>query len=235
MRAIPPGLAGMINEGDPVQPRPSSSVLLLRGRSPWRVLLVRRPRDVDFAPGAHVFPGGSVHPEDLAFEDPLRAAALREVFEEVGVLIGRTSRGPAGPTHSARLRERLAAGTGWRAALADEGVELSPGRLVPLTRWITPERIVRRFDTHFFLARMPSRQEVVPGPAEIVDWLWARPVEALGDPRLSLVHATRRILESVAGEDDSSRLIGKARRRRRVPIVRPRVVEASGGWLIVEE
>ena len=233
--AIPPGLSGMLNDGPPVEPRPSASVLLLRGRSPWEVLLVRRPGHVDFAPSAHVFPGGSVHADDSAFEDPLRAAALRELFEEAGVLIARTPAGPAGPAHAERLRRRLQAGSPWSAALAEEGLHLALDRLSPLTRWITPERIARRFDTRFVLARTPAGQEIVPQPGEIVDWLWIRPGEALTDPRIVLVYATRRILESVAKTDDASALIARARRRRSVPTMRPRVVEANGGWTIVDE
>src|SRR2546427_12486439 len=87
---IPPGLSGMLNDGPPVEPRPASSVLLVDHRArPWTVLMMRRPGGADFAPGAYVFPGGSRHAEDDGFEDPNRASAVRELFEEVGILLAR--------------------------------------------------------------------------------------------------------------------------------------------------
>src|SRR5947199_112413 len=83
-----------------IGPRPAATVVLARpsplggagtvgpsrGPRPWQALLMRRPGGAEFAPGAYVFPGGSVHREDQAFPDEVRAAAVRELFEEVGVL-----------------------------------------------------------------------------------------------------------------------------------------------------
>src|SRR5205807_1944269 len=115
--AIPAGLSGLLNEGPPVEPRPAATVVLTRGRSPWEVLLMRRPGGAEFAPGAYVFPGGSVHTEDRAFADPYRAAAVRELFEEVGVLLARRGRRFARDPDCGRLRGLLAGGCGWKAAL----------------------------------------------------------------------------------------------------------------------
>ena len=78
---LPPGA---INEGPPVTPRPSATVLLVRGRDPWELLLVHRPGGSDFAAGAYVFPGGTVHADDMGWGDEIRMGAVREVFEEVG-------------------------------------------------------------------------------------------------------------------------------------------------------
>ena len=75
-----------INEGPPVTPRPSATVLLVReapNAGDWELLLMRRPGGADFAPGAYVFPGGTVHAGDSKFPDEIRAAAVRELFEEV--------------------------------------------------------------------------------------------------------------------------------------------------------
>ena len=83
---LPPGA---INEGEPVTPRPSATVLLVRGREPWELLLMQRPGGADFAPGAYVFPGGTVHADDMGWGDEIRMAAVREVFEEVGILLAR--------------------------------------------------------------------------------------------------------------------------------------------------
>jgi 8-oxo-dGTP pyrophosphatase MutT (NUDIX family) len=64
----------------------------LRGRNPWELLLMHRPWGSDFAPGAYVFPGGTVHADDAIWEDEIRAAAIREVFEEIGILLARRGR-----------------------------------------------------------------------------------------------------------------------------------------------
>ena len=78
--ALPPEIAGHLNlDGEPVTPRPSATVLLVRDGDPWELLLVHRPGGADFAPGAYVFPGGTVHEDDRLFEDECRAAAMREL------------------------------------------------------------------------------------------------------------------------------------------------------------
>ena len=234
---IPPGLSGMLNEGEPVVPRPAASVLLLDTQeSPWRLLMMRRPRAAEFAPSAYVFPGGSVHEEDRGWEDPARAAAVRELFEELGILLARRRDGRfARDRDCERLRHLLQLGRGWAPALRQAGLTPALDRLVFLARWITPEQIARRFDTRFFLARRPPGQAVHPQPGEVEDWLWIAPGEALAG-RLALVHATRRILESVASEADGRRLLARLRRRRHEsPPVQPRIVRLpDGGFQVVE-
>src|SRR5256884_7699622 len=91
--ALPPEIAGHLNlDGEPVTPRPSATVLLIRDGDPWELLLVHRPGGADFAPGAYVFPGGTVHEDDKVFADELRAAAVRELFEEAGILLADNAR-----------------------------------------------------------------------------------------------------------------------------------------------
>ena len=235
--AIPPGLAGILNDGPPVEPRPSASVIVVRGRAPWELLMMRRPGGSEFAPGAYVFPGGSVHPEDGGLEDGLRAAAARELFEELGVLLARSTRSGRFARHADchRLRAALEAGTPWTAALASLGLTLALDRLAYLTRWITPKPVRRRFDTSFYVCRLPAGQVEHPDPREVADWLWVTPDGALSE--LELVFATRRILETLAGEPDGPALIRKLRRRRPGPVVMPRIVpvESTGGFEPVPE
>src|SRR5437870_421805 len=102
----------MVNRGAPVTPRPASTVLLVDPAvTPWRLLMMRRPGGAAFAPGAYVFPGGSVHEEDARLGDVDRAAAVRELFEEVGVLLARRRDGRfARDPDCGRVRERLGAG-----------------------------------------------------------------------------------------------------------------------------
>jgi 8-oxo-dGTP pyrophosphatase MutT (NUDIX family) len=201
-----------------------------RREVPWKLLMIRRPGGAEFAPSAHVFPGGSVHETDQHFPDPGRAAALRELFEEAGILLARRPNGRLARAEDCQtLRRLLAEGRDWAAALASAGLSLALDRLVFLSRWVTPERLVRRFDTRFFLAWRPIGQEVRPQAGEVEDWLWVSPTQALSG-ELTLVHATRRILETVASEPDAARLFARLRRRRReTPAVRPRLVELPGG------
>lgn len=235
--AIPPGLAALLHDGDPVTPRPAASVLVVDQREvPWRLLMIRRPGGADFAPGAYVFPGGSVHQTDEGFTDTARAAALRELFEEAGLLIARRPDGRiARPGDCDRLRGLMSEGREWPAALDGAGLRLALDRLAFLSRWVTPERLVRRFDTRFFLAGRPAFQQVLAQPAEVEDYLWVTPAQALSG-ELTLVHATRRILESVAAEPDAARLLARLRRRRHeTPPVRPNLVELPDGRFQVVE
>ncbi|HXM57028.1 MAG TPA: NUDIX hydrolase [Candidatus Dormibacteraeota bacterium] len=229
---IPQGLAGAVNPSPtPVTPRPASTVLLIDAAvAPWRLLMMRRPGGADFAPGAYVFPGGSVHADDAMLGDADRVAAVRELFEEVGVLLARRRDGRfARDRECGGLRSLLAAGATFGSALDSLGLSLALDRLVFLARWITPEAVRRRFDTRFYLARRPPGQTVHPQEGEVADWLWIAPAEALAEGGPTLVHATRRILESVAGEPDARRLIARRRRRSETPPVTPVVVPRPGG------
>jgi 8-oxo-dGTP pyrophosphatase MutT (NUDIX family) len=224
---IPPGLAGMVQDGPPVKPRPASTVLLLRGSRPWEVLMMRRPGGADVAPGANVFPGGSVHPEDRLLGDPLAGAALRELFEELGILLARGPRGFATGADAERLRLRLAHGVSFPTALKEARLEPAADELTYFARWVTPEQLRRRFDTRFYLARLPEGQEVLPQPGEVEAWSWVVPEKALADPDFTMVFATRRVLEMVAVDADVESLLERYRGRR-VKVVRP-VVRLEGG------
>lgn len=222
-----------INDGPPVTPRPSATVLLLRAGDPWELLLMRRPGGADFAPGAYVFPGGSVHSEDAQWPDEIRAAAVRELFEEVGILLARRGGRFARDADCRAVRAGVEGGASFTEALRARGLEPAYDRLTLMTRWVTPARLSRRFDTRFFLARMPSGQTVKPQEGEVTDWLWISPRRALDEGQLTLVYATRAVLESVAGEPSAARLFARARRLREVPVVEPRLVHTDSGWQVV--
>ncbi len=188
--------------------------------------MMRRPGGADFAPGAHVFPGGSLHEEDQRFDDPYRAAAIREVFEELGILLARGRRGFAKASDCDRVRSLIRQGLGFNPALAEAGLEPAFDRLAYFANVITPILLSRRFDTRFYIARLPAGQVVHPQPGEVDGWLWVDPVEAAKDMEFNMVFATRRILDEVAADTDAGRLIAKVRRRRRIRAVTP-VVEIS--------
>jgi len=230
---IPPGLAGILHDGPPVKPRPASTVLLLRGSAPWEVLMMRRPGGADFAPGANVFPGGSVHPEDRLLGDPPAGAAVRELFEELGILLARGAAGPATQVDAERLRLRLAHGVSFPLALKEARLQPALEELVYFARWVTPEQLRRRFDTRFYLARLPDGQEVHPQPGEVEAWSWIAPAAALADPDFTMVFATRRVLEMVAVEEEAEGLLDRYRGRSRVRIVRPVVKVVDGRFEVV--
>ena len=233
MAQIPPGLAGILNDGPPVKPRPASTVLLLRGGTPWEVLMMRRPGGADFAPGANVFPGGSVHPEDRALGDANLGAAVRELFEELGILLATGPNGPATAADAERLRLRLAHGVSFPLALQEARLQPALDELVYFARWVTPEQLRRRFDTRFYLARLPEGQEVHPQPGEVEAWAWVEPAAALKDPDFTMVFATRRVLEIVAVEEALESLFGRYRARKRVRVVRPVVQVKDGRFEVV--
>jgi len=174
----------------PVQARDAATVLLLRDAAGGlEVFLVRRNAVVDFMAGAHVFPGGKV---DAADGDPallerlhgerepstapeLYIAAIRETFEEAGVLL-------SGETHGAALldaRQALARGDSFAFVLVQLGARLDAGRLAPWTRWVTPAASPKRFDARFFLAAAPAEQLASHDEYETTESVWIAPAKAL--------------------------------------------------------
>ena len=193
--------------------------------------MVQRPGGAEFAPGAYVFPGGTVHEDDRMFPDEIRAAAVRELFEEAGILLAHG----AGEHECAKVRELTAAGVVFGDALNNVGLTPSFDDLVMFARWVTPAQLRRRFDARFYLARMPVGQRVRPQPGEVTDWLWNSPSRALSSPEITLVYATRMVLESVADAPDVSTLFARARDLKEIPTVEPRIVRTASGWEIVRE
>ena len=82
---------------------------------------------------------------------------------------------------------------------------------------------------------MPVGQAVRPQPGEVTDWRWISPSRALSSPEITLVYATRMVLESVADAPDVSTLFARARDLKEIPTVEPRIVRTASGWEIVRE
>jgi 8-oxo-dGTP pyrophosphatase MutT (NUDIX family) len=196
---------------------------------------MHRPRGSDFAPGAYVFPGGTVHADDATWDDEIRAAAIRELFEEVGILLARKGGRFARERDCAMLRARVEGGATFGGALRELGMEPAFDRLIMFARWVTPAQVRRRFDARFFLARLPAGQSVHPQEEEVADWMWISPERALADPEVMLVYATRVVLESVATGENVAALMARARRMREIPTVEPRIVQTENGWEIVRD
>lgn len=186
-------------------PVDAASVLLLRDSAQGlQVLLLRRHHHSKVLGGAYVFPGGKLDaedctPESLAclHEPPaqlharlqeaslptavaagLYMAALREAFEECGVLAGQDDQGPA---FASRLRD-LGVAHSWHASLRASAQALHTQALFPWSRWITPRQpsvTNKRFDTRFFLARVCDGQEAAHDNHETTDSVWLTPEQAL--------------------------------------------------------
>ncbi|HEY7589839.1 MAG TPA: NUDIX domain-containing protein [Candidatus Limnocylindrales bacterium] len=165
----------------PAVPRPAATVVLLRaGRRGLEVLLTKRPATMAFAPDVFVFPGGAIDAADGNAE----TAAIRELFEEAGVLLTEPSAEPSAeaprPASIRRARRSLLDGTAsMRDVAADLGVALRPDRLVPLSRWVTPPFVERRFDVRFFAAELPPRVRPSFVGDEVVEHRWMTPRSAL--------------------------------------------------------
>jgi len=170
---------------------PAATVLLLRdGPSGLEVFMVVRHGAIAFAGGALVFPGGRVDAEDHDLAVPpataLHVAAIRETFEECGVLLAR----PSGAATLVDADRALAIEAKWRAPLcageadftsmlAAEKLTLAADLLVPYAHWITPRHQSKRFDTHFFMAAAPADQLAAHDGSESVDSVWITPTAAL--------------------------------------------------------
>ena len=231
------------------------------GRSALEVLLLQRHHASGFVPGAYVFPGGRVDDEDAspaaaalleralapgggAALEPAPAfwmAAVREAFEETGVLLAADAAGRPAPDalsepRLAEWRERLMGG---HAALVDlleaEGLLPLARDIVYCAHWITPVAEPRRYDTRFFLARLPHGREVAADAREMTDAIWETPARALerfreGD--LPMVFPTVRMLEAIAEHASVDEAL-EAFRGKRVERVLPRLVRTADGVGIV--
>ena len=219
-------------------PQPAATVMLVRGDAAgMEVFMVVRHRDSDVHGGALVFPGGRVDAEDAALSadsdlyPPIadadaamaaaRVAAIRETFEECGVLLARP-RGSQAFLSGERLRaieaqHRCAVlrdPAQFRAMLAAEALVLAPEAMVYFAHWISPERSPKRFDTRFFLALAPPGQSASHDGNETVDSLWIAPAAAVqGADRglYQVVFPTRMNLSKLAAHPSPAAALAAAR------------------------
>jgi 8-oxo-dGTP pyrophosphatase MutT (NUDIX family) len=156
-------------------PVPAATIIPVRpraGGSAVEVLLLRRHRRASFMANSFVFPGGRVDADDPSPE----AAAVRELFEEAGVLL---TRPPLAAAAVAELRARHRAGAPFAALLAAAGVAAAVARLHLWARWVTPSFERKRFDARFYLAEVPADAEARCDAEETVAQVWVTPAEAL--------------------------------------------------------
>ena len=208
--------------------RKAATLLLVKPGAPVDIFMLQRPGRGIF-PNLHVFPGGKVDVEDegmealctdlsetqaartLGLEDNgLRywVTAIRECFEECGVLLAYRADGSlfaaSDDAEAARFddyRNALAADElNLRAMLDDEKLRLATDRVHYFSHWITPPSAPARFDTRFFIAEMPRRQQAVGHRHETVAGTWVTAAQALANAdaeRWQMIHPTLTTLKTV--------------------------------------
>ena len=220
---------------EPVATRPAATVLLLRDtpdNGGLEVLMTRRSGTASFAPGAYVFPGGGIDaldasPETHAAADRRPAqgdlhltqaiAAIRESFEELGVLLARHTGGPRkGLMADAHDIAAIDRHQPFAAQCTARGLRLAADSVYLLAHWTADRDLPRRFAVPFLVARMPEGQEPVADETEQFEPVWVRPADALARheagqffmiyptirtlQRLAKFDATQAVLDAVAHE-----------------------------------
>jgi 8-oxo-dGTP pyrophosphatase MutT (NUDIX family) len=228
-----------------VKALPAATVTLVRDTPRGlEVLMLRRSLDLKFMPGVYVFPGGGLDTADsspemhrlcVGLEDAAASralgmergglaywvAAIREAFEEAGILLAYDARGKvvdmngeaAGRylAHRRSLDERHG---DFGAIVRGEGLRLAADRLTYFGHWITPVTVPRRYDTRFFLAVAPEHQTAMHDNHETIDHVWVRPQEALdrcARETLNMRFPTIRTLERFAACSTAAELVAELR------------------------
>ncbi|MFZ4720476.1 MAG: NUDIX hydrolase [Ilumatobacteraceae bacterium] len=171
-------------EREEVPVKPAATVMLLRDTSDGlEVFMLRRTNAAVFAGGMYVFPGGRVDPADGEGDEAFVVAAIRECYEECGVLLAVDPQGATVDDGHPALAHRDAVHDGTvdvRALAAEHGLRLATDDLVWMSHWITPKgETARRFDTRFFVAASPVGQSSHHDDSETVASMWVRPDDAL--------------------------------------------------------
>lgn len=244
-----------VNSGT-ISIRPAASAVILRdGPLGIETFMVVRHHQIDFASGALVFPGGKVEPEDgeifrnhstkshsLSPDPSFWIAAIRETFEEAGLLLARQQGEPQllGPELTRDLVET------YRHPMIEGeltfGELLEREKLTPaidlmehFAHWITPVGPPRRFDTHFFLIAAPVRQTGAHDGLEATEGVWVEPRQAVADAdagRRILLPPTRLNLLKLA-QFVSVQAAVDATRTSKVVTVLPRIEKVEGGRRLI--
>ena len=226
------------------KPRLAATVILLRAAEPrgFEVFLTRRPEGMAFLGGMYCFPGGTLRTED--FSDAMLSrcagmtpdqaqkiigaefaprqalglwiAAIRELFEEAGILLAVNGAGErilANTGPASRLTEKHAGLLGknlsFYSVLESEGLFCDLAALAHFSHWQTPAQVSMRFDTHFFLASLPADQSPLPTSSEVTQSVWLTPDAALrlfGQNELPMIFPTFASLRTLADFDSLDRV-----------------------------
>ena len=241
-----------------LKPLPAATVTLVRDSDNGpEVLMLQRNFQSGFMPGMYMFPGGAVDPEDespelcarcAGLEDAAASrrlgvargglaywiAAIREAFEEAGIVLASDASGAPVTLDDTATTERfrahrhgLNAGEhGFQAIVASENLRLATDRLVYFSHWITPVGAPRRYDTRFFVARAPAGQEPLHDNVEAISHVWVRPQVALAAHargEFDMRTPTVKTLEAFARYGAVEDVLAAMRALREIPPVLPRI------------
>lgn len=243
-----------------IKPQPAATVTLIRDTDDGiEVLMLQRNYQSGFMPGMYVFPGGALDASDSSQEamalcsgldDAVASAilkvergglaywiaAIRESFEEAGLLLAHDARGemvalkePESVERFAAYRRALNAGEQeFIAMLRAENLLLPVERLVFFSHWITPAGAPRRYDTRFFIAHAPDAQEVLHDNLETIGHRWVKPKAALAAHaagEFKMRTPTHKTLELFARHSTAGGLIEALRAMKEVPEILPRIAK----------
>jgi len=243
-----------------IVPRPASTVTLVRDAPGGvEVLMMQRNFQSVFMPGMYVFPGGGVEKSDasadyaslcMGMDDAAASrilgiergglaywvAAIRESFEEAGILLACDGDGEIVMLDEAARAERFHAyrsrvehgGHPFSEMLKVEGLKLPLPRMTYFSHWITPAGAPRRYDTRFFAAVAPQSQAPLHDNSETIDHVWIRPSSALdGNNRGTFQMRTPTVhtLGLFAAHDSTASLIKAMNERGSIPVIEPRIAK----------
>jgi 8-oxo-dGTP pyrophosphatase MutT (NUDIX family) len=199
----------------------AATILIVRdGDCGLEVLMVERHANIGFAGGALVWPGGKIDPADFDAgwadvaagldgiddldERAARIGAMREAFEECGILFATHEGAPVGSHAQAFTDQRQDVdrnATLFQPLMRQNSLTLCPQDLKPFARWIPPPALHKRFDTRFYLAALPKGQRAIQDGTEAVKILWISPRDALDQlaaGKVKIIFPTARNLELLA-------------------------------------
>jgi 8-oxo-dGTP pyrophosphatase MutT (NUDIX family) len=240
----------------------ASTVVLVREAGGLQTYLMRRAATMAFAAGMHVFPGGRIDDVDCELDVAwtghaldarrmtatdrqargLLVGAVREVFEEAGVLLAVDGDGRTPTEDDAWEDDRLAvveSSAHLSRVLARRGLRLDPGLLPLWTHWVTPEVESKRYDVRFFVAAVPPGQRVRDVSGEADEVRWVAPADALRDYArglLPMLPPTVATLADLAPMPDIDSVLASAASREVRPLMpRPRWDEAGAiAWDVID-
>lgn len=237
---------------------PAATVLLVRdGTQGLEVLMIERHAAIGFAGGALVFPGGKVeaadgdprwldHADGLDGLDDLeraaRVAAIREAYEEVGMVLARRAGVMAGGDLAEALSSHRSAietdASLFLPLIAGAGLRLAADCLSRFARWIPPEGLHKRFDTFFWIAAVPETQTALEDGSEATDAIWTTPaaaLAALAAGTRKIIFPTARNLELLGVSPDCASAIAAARSRPAVTVQPAMEHRPEGAFLTIPD
>jgi glyoxylase-like metal-dependent hydrolase (beta-lactamase superfamily II)/8-oxo-dGTP pyrophosphatase MutT (NUDIX family) len=196
-----------------ITPKDAGSIIILKDPDDPKMLWVKRSARLMFMGGFHAFPGGQLDKEDAGIpvndcegdQAAMRVCAVREIFEETGLLLAKGAERLSADQISAKRRAMAEGSKSFRQILEEDDLEIAGSTLEQAGRWVTPPFAPRRFDTWFFIAWLPEGQEALVETGELETAEWIRPREAYARWKrgeIIMAPPTLHIIETLAANAD---------------------------------